>query len=80
MTLSINQCRAARALLDWTITDLAQAASVGVMTVKRFEAGQSVSAVSIQALSDAFYKAGISFVTAGEVSTGGGEGVRFTEA
>jgi DNA-binding XRE family transcriptional regulator len=35
------QIRAARALLDWTQPDLASAANVGLVTLKRFEFGHS---------------------------------------
>lgn len=80
MPLSINQCRAGRALLDWNIKDLAQAAGVGVMTVKRFETGKTVSAASIETLAAAFSDAGISFIAAGDVSAEAGEGARFTSA
>jgi DNA-binding XRE family transcriptional regulator len=34
------QCRAARALLDWTQNDLARSAEVGSVTLRQFERGQ----------------------------------------
>lgn len=34
-----EQCRAARAMLRWSTTDLAKAASVNKMTVNKFEQG-----------------------------------------
>jgi hypothetical protein len=37
MQLSPSQCRAARGLLDWTQQELADAARIGVATVRLFE-------------------------------------------
>lgn len=78
MPLSIAQCRAARALLGWSIADLAKAAGVGVMTVNRFEAGSPVRASSTNLIEAAFAAAGLAFIAAGEASSRGGEGVRFS--
>ena len=41
--MSPAQCLAARTLLDWTSADLARAAGVSVITVRKFEAGTLVS-------------------------------------
>lgn len=76
MPMTVEQCRAARALLDWSIGDLASAAAVGVMTVNRFEGGQPIRAGSLDKLQAALVAAGIAFVAAGERSLDGGEGVR----
>jgi transcriptional regulator with XRE-family HTH domain len=76
MKLTVTQCRAGRALLDWSLPDLAAAAGVGVMTVKRFEAGQTISASSINKLEQAFTATGVALIPAGEVSQDGGDGVR----
>jgi ribosome-binding protein aMBF1 (putative translation factor) len=35
-----EQCRAARAWLEWTIADLASRAHVGISTVRSFESGE----------------------------------------
>ena len=35
-----TQCRMARAALEWSTTDLARAADVGVNSVNRFETGR----------------------------------------
>jgi len=78
MGLTVAQSRAARALLDWTKMQLAEAASVGIMTVNRFEGGQPIADGSRRKLQIAFTAAGISFIAAGETSSDGGEGVRLT--
>lgn len=36
------QCRAARALLDWSQLDLAKAANLGLSTIRDFEKGRRV--------------------------------------
>lgn len=55
------QVRAARAMLDWTIVDLAEKARVSVSTVKRFEDGQGAPA-SIGLMQDALETEGIQFL------------------
>jgi transcriptional regulator with XRE-family HTH domain len=67
------QCRAARALLDWTQAVLAQAAGLGLSTVVDFERSRrTVSAAGRRAIRSALEEAGVIFVEA----NGGGEGVR----
>jgi transcriptional regulator with XRE-family HTH domain len=71
------QVRAARALLEWTQTDLAAAAKIAVPTVKRFETGVRtpipiVKAAIVSALEDA----GVEFIPA---KSGKGVGVRLRE-
>ncbi|MEN2787988.1 multiprotein-bridging factor 1 family protein [Sphingomonas qilianensis] len=75
--ITIEQCRAARALLDWSAEILAKSAGVGVATVRRYESGMSVAAGSLSAIEDAFSAAGVTFIDAGEASPAGGQGVRF---
>lgn len=76
--ISIEQCRAARSLLDWSAQALADAASLGVATVRRFEGGSFVQAASIATIERTLCEAGITFIAAGETSSEGGEGVRLT--
>lgn len=77
--ISIEQCRAARALLDWSAQALADKASVGVATVRRYESGHSVADASLAAIAAAFTAAGITFIANGDVSRDGGEGVRLAQ-
>ena len=76
MAFSVFQCRAARALLGWSVADLAKAASVGVMTVHRFESGETVRNASLDKIGTAFSGAGITFIATGDESRDGGEGIR----
>ncbi|WP_125944090.1 XRE family transcriptional regulator [Sphingomonas sp. ABOLG] len=78
MLLTAAQCRSARAYLGWTAGDVAKAAGVGIMTVKRLEGGQPMQDSSVSKIMQAFTAAGISFIAAGEASTDGGEGFRVT--
>jgi DNA-binding transcriptional regulator YiaG len=58
-----EQCRAARAWLDWPQDQLAKAASVGVSTVRDFEAGRrEPTRNNLTAMKAALEKGGISFV------------------
>ncbi|WP_037522975.1 helix-turn-helix domain-containing protein [Sphingomonas sp. Mn802worker] len=74
--MSPDQCRAARALLGWSAQDLASAAGLGLATVKRFESGQLVQTVTVQALRNAVEAAGLVLIYPGDRSPSGGEGVR----
>jgi transcriptional regulator with XRE-family HTH domain len=76
--MKVEQCRAARALLDWSAQQLAEHAGVGVATVRRFESGSTVADASVDAMTKALVAAGISLIPAGEASPAGGAGVRIT--
>lgn len=76
--ISVEQCRAARALLDWSAQRLADEARVGVATVRRYESGAAIADASMLAIEKALGAAGITFVATGETSKGGGEGVRLS--
>jgi transcriptional regulator with XRE-family HTH domain len=71
--ISPSQCRAARGLLDWTQQQLADAARIGVATVRLFE-GESAGSrhATLAMLRQAFELAGVEFID----ENGGGPGVR----
>ena len=69
------QLRAARGLLRWTAQELADAAQLGVATVRRAESVDGLSTITTAnaaALRSALEQAGVEFI--GE--NGGGAGVR----
>jgi transcriptional regulator with XRE-family HTH domain len=67
------QCRAARALLEWNQQELAQKASVGIVTVHQFESGVSQPRrATLDVIRRAFESAGVEFID----ENGGGPGVR----
>jgi transcriptional regulator with XRE-family HTH domain len=74
--ISIEQIRAARGLLGWSQTQLAEAAGRSLPTIKRLERedsdGPAVSDDVRQAVQKAFEKAGVEFIA----ENGGGAGVR----
>jgi predicted transcriptional regulator len=71
------QCRAARALLDWTQDDLSRATEVGSVTIHQFERGATEPRRAIlTALRRVLEEAGVRFVNANK---GGGPGVRLLE-
>lgn len=73
MTITREQCRAARALLNWSQKDLANAAGIGLSTVARFERGENPPYTStLETLRAALEAAGIEFIPA----NGGGPGLR----
>ncbi|UFN49040.1 helix-turn-helix domain-containing protein [Roseomonas sp. OT10] len=74
MTLTPEQCRAARALLDWTQDQLAERAAVSRSTVRSFEGGQhELQRATGTAIRRALEEAGVSFL---EPDAEGGAGVR----
>jgi transcriptional regulator with XRE-family HTH domain len=72
--LTASQCRAARALLDWTQQELADAAHIGVATIRQFEGGATEPRhATLAVLKQALELAGVEFID----ENGTGEGVRF---
>ena len=79
MIIHAEQIRAARSLLGWSQDELAKRASVGQMTVKRFEAGAGPVSGTIGTLvriQSALEHAGIQFIAADEF---GSVGVRLVQ-
>jgi predicted transcriptional regulator len=71
--ISPKQCRAARALLDWSQQDLADHAKVGIVTVRQLEAGaHEPRRATLEVVRRALEEAGIKFID----ENGGGAGVR----
>jgi transcriptional regulator with XRE-family HTH domain len=66
------QCRAARALLDWTQNDLAEATSLSVVTIRAFEKGGEMRDSNRTLLVLTLEAAGVQFIP----RNGGGPGVR----
>lgn len=73
--VSIEQVKAARALLRWSQNDLAEKSGVSIPTVKRLEAATGEiggRADTIAAIRSALESAGVEFIA----ENGGGAGVR----
>jgi transcriptional regulator with XRE-family HTH domain len=65
------QCRAARALLDWSQQQLADGAGVGVVTVRQFEAGAaSPRNATTEVLMNTLEKAGVKFLAGSDAGPG----------
>ena len=78
LKVSIRQIKAARALLGWSQTDLAESSGVSAPTVKRLEASEGEVGGRIEtaeALVAALKQAGIEFIA----ENGGGAGVRLAK-
>ena len=77
VNLSAGQCRAARALLELSQQQLAEAAQVSLGAVRDFETGtRQPRRATLGAIRQALETAGIEFIA----PNGGGEGVRRREA
>ncbi len=75
-SFSPAQCRAARGLLGWSQADLAEATALARPTIERFERGQPANRSTVQAIVNAFERAGV----VADLSQGEGAGVRFIKA
>jgi len=63
-----EQSRAARALLGWTQQELADAADLGIVTIQKFESGQTrPQKGTIRLIRETFEHHGITFITEGGV-------------
>lgn len=79
MSLTPQQCRAARALLDLSQDDLALRARLDINALQGFEAGGAALDESIEALQTALEEAGALMIPTGTASPAGGEGVRLAK-
>lgn len=71
--LSPEQCRAARALLDWSQQHLAEKSGVGIVTIRQLEAGANAPRrATLDVVRRALEGAGVEFID----KNGGGPGVR----
>jgi transcriptional regulator with XRE-family HTH domain len=71
--ITATQCRAARALLDWSQQELADSAGVGIVTVRQLEAGNTQPRrATLNVIRRALESAGVEFID----ENGGGPGVR----
>jgi transcriptional regulator with XRE-family HTH domain len=71
--ITAAQCRAARGLLGWSQSDLAETAGIAVVTVHQFEAGVSKPrSATVYVVTRAFESAGVEFID----ENGGGPGLR----
>lgn len=75
LKVSIRQVKAARALLDWSQSDLANQSGVSDPTIKRLEAADGDLGgrqTTVEAIRTALENAGVEFIA----ENGGGPGVR----
>lgn len=71
-----SQCRAARALLDWSQQRLAEASKIGNATIRNFEGGKSTPQhATLDVLKRALEQAGVVFID----QNGNGPGVRLRD-
>jgi transcriptional regulator with XRE-family HTH domain len=71
--ISPAQCRAARALLDWSQQTLAEHAGVGVVTIRQLEGeNQQPRRATLSVVRGALERGGVEFID----ENGGGPGVR----
>jgi transcriptional regulator with XRE-family HTH domain len=68
MTITGEQCKAARKLLTWTMDDLARAVRLSEMDIARFEAGtagmRGMSFIGTALIRRALEQAGVEFISA----------------
>ena len=77
MLMTSAQVRMARAALNWTVRDLAEAASLHRNTISNIETGRYAGDTkSLAAIAAVFKRAGIEFID----ENGGGPGVRLQKS
>ena len=70
------QCRAARALLNWTQAELASRTAISAVSIRAFEKGGEMRESNLKLIRLTFEAAGVVFQDEGELVSGG-IGVRF---
>jgi len=72
--LDRNRCKAARALLDWTASELSERSGLSADTLRSFESGRSrsLNRENEAILLRTFDAAGVRFIAAGETAEGPG--------
>jgi transcriptional regulator with XRE-family HTH domain len=65
------QCRAARALLDWTQNELASRTAISAVSIRAFEKGGDMRESNLRLLRLTFEAAGVLFQEEGELVEGG---------
>ncbi len=73
--ITSEQCRAARALLNWTQSELARRVSVSAVSLRAFEKGGEMRESNLKLLKLTFEQAGVIFIP----ENGGGAGVRLAK-
>jgi hypothetical protein len=68
-----SQCRAARALIDWSLVQLSESSGVPIDTISAFEGGAGIDAAANLALQQALQRGGAVFLAAAKTR---GAGVR----
>lgn len=73
--VSPEQCRAARALLNWTQAELAERVSISAVSIRAFEKGGEMRDSNLKLIRMTFEAAGVTFIP----ENGGGAGVRLSK-
>lgn len=73
--LTPEQCRAARALLNWTQAELADRVSVSAVSIRAFEKGGEMRDSNRKLIQMTFENSGVQFIP----ENGGGAGVRLAK-
>lgn len=74
--LESAQCRAARALLNWTQGDLSDKTSISAVSIRAFEKGGEMRNNNLKLLRLTFEAAGIQFLEEGDAAGGPGVALR----
>ena len=77
MSITASQCRAARALINWSQDDLSKASAVGRATLANFESEKSTPYDrTLRDIQSSLESAGVIFIDTGDVAQGYGVTVR----